>query len=246
MSVHQKGISMRINADFHRSATITPSEYQWVASPSAGVERMMLDRVGEEVARATSLVRYAPNSTFGHHDHGGGEEILVLEGVFADEHGEYPAGSYLRNPIGTGHTPRIGDEGALIFVKLHQFDPKDTLQLNLPAHRFPWQPDRQRGVIYKTLHNFEHEKVAIEYWEPDTTCTQPGDQGGIELLVLEGSMQHEGRQYPVGSWLRFPHAGVPALTAGTKGAKLYVKRGHLPTSTVDNAPERSFKNASSQ
>ncbi|MCA1773073.1 MAG: cupin domain-containing protein [Halomonas sp.] len=109
---------MRLNADFTRFACVTPEDYRWVASPSAGVERMMLDRIGDEVARATSLVRYAPNSQFDPHVHGGGEEILVLEGVFADEYGRYAAGSYLRNPIGTGHTPQIGDQGALILVKL--------------------------------------------------------------------------------------------------------------------------------
>jgi len=128
---------MRLNADFSHFACVTPEQYHWVASPSAGVERMMLDRIGDEVARATSLVRYAPNSQFSHHTHDGGEEILVLEGVFADEHGRYSAGSYLRNPIGTGHTPQIGEEGALILVKLHQFDENDLLQLAIPAHRLP-------------------------------------------------------------------------------------------------------------
>ena len=112
---------MRLNADFDQRVVVTPEAYRWVDSPMAGVERMMLDRIGEEVARATSLVRYAPNSTFPSHEHGGGEEILVLEGEFADEHGRYPAGSYLRNPIGTAHAPRVGEQGATIFVKLHQF-----------------------------------------------------------------------------------------------------------------------------
>ena len=96
---------MRLNADFSKRVVIRPDDYEWVASPMPGVERMMLDRIGDEVARATSLVRYAPNSRFSAHVHGGGEEFLVLEGTFADEHGQYPAGTYIRNPIGTGHTP---------------------------------------------------------------------------------------------------------------------------------------------
>jgi quercetin dioxygenase-like cupin family protein len=96
-----------------------------------GVERMMLDRVGDEVARATSLVRYQPGSTFSPHVHGGGEEFFVLEGEFGDEHGLYPAGTYFRNPIGTRHTPRVGDEGRTIFVKLHQFEKADQRSVNL-------------------------------------------------------------------------------------------------------------------
>ena len=82
----------------------------------------MLDRVGEEVARATSLVRYAPNSAFSQHVHNGGEEFYVLAGKFTDEHRSYPVGSYVRNPIGSAHTPKIGNQGCTIFVKLQQFE----------------------------------------------------------------------------------------------------------------------------
>src|SRR5690554_1633561 len=113
---------MRLNADFDQRVVVTPEDYRWVDSPMAGVERMMLDRIGEEVAQATSLVRYAPNSTFPSHEHGGGEEILVLEGVFHDEHGAYPAGSWLRSPHRSQHTPFTGEEGALIYVYRRYFE----------------------------------------------------------------------------------------------------------------------------
>jgi len=107
-----------INAEFdQRVALPPPGAGDWVTSPTAGVTRRMLDRVGDEVARATSLVRYAPASRFERHEHGGGEEILVLEGLFQDEHGSYPAGSWLRNPRWSRHTPFTGREGALIYVK---------------------------------------------------------------------------------------------------------------------------------
>lgn len=223
---------MRVNADFSHFASVTPEEYQWVDSPSAGVERMMLDRIGDEVARATSLVRYAPNSQFSRHTHEGGEEILVLEGVFADEHGRYPAGCYLRNPIGTGHTPHIGEEGALILVKLHQFDPEDILQLAVPAHRLPWQPDRRPGITYKMLHTYSSERygcerISLERWEADTTVAYPALIGGLELFVLEGTLLCDGQEYATGSWCRYPIGAAPTLQAGRHGAQLYLKRGHL-------------------
>lgn len=228
---------MRLNADFSHFACITPEQYRWVASPSAGVERMMLDRIGEEVARATSLVRYAPHSQFSHHTHGGGEEILVLEGVFADEHGRYPAGSYLRNPIGTGHTPHIGEEGALILVKLHQFDDNDLLQLAIPAHRLPWQPDRRPGIGYKMLHTYAQERVSLERWEHEVTIDYPALPGGLELLVLEGSLYEAGNEYPQGSWCRFPPGATPSLRAGEHGVMMYMKRGHLTDALCQaNAP----------
>ena len=108
---------MLINADFSQPAIVTPSDYQWVESPQQGVQRVMLDRVGAEQARATSVVRYAPDSFFPRHQHPGGEEILVLSGTFSDELGHYPAGWYLRNPPGSNHQP-FSVEGAVIFVKL--------------------------------------------------------------------------------------------------------------------------------
>ncbi|MCL7929961.1 cupin domain-containing protein [Halomonas llamarensis] len=218
---------MRLNADFSQFAVITPDEYRWVDSPSPGVERMMLDRIGDEVARATSLVRYAPHSQFGRHTHEGGEEILVLEGVFADEHGAYPAGSYLRNPIGTGHTPHIGEEGALIFVKLHQFAHDDTLQLAIPAHQLPWQPDRRPGITYKMLHTFGQERVSLERWKEDVSVEYPPLSGGLEFFVLEGTLWDNDTEYPAGSWCRYPVGASPELRAGKEGVMFYLKRGHL-------------------
>ena len=106
-----------MNADFSERVVLDTEGMQWIASPQPGVHRKMLDRIGEEVARATSIVRYEPGSNFASHEHGGGEEILVLEGVFHDEHGSYPAGSWLRSPRYSQHAPYTKQEGALIYVK---------------------------------------------------------------------------------------------------------------------------------
>jgi anti-sigma factor ChrR (cupin superfamily) len=73
---------MELNADFSHRVAVHAARLPWIASPIAGVDRRMLDRIGDEVARATSIVRYAPASRFSTHTHGGGEEFLVLEGVF--------------------------------------------------------------------------------------------------------------------------------------------------------------------
>ena len=115
---------MELNADFSKRAAVHAAGIPWVPSPMAGVDRRMLDRIGEEVARATSIVRYAPGSHFSPHTHGGGEELLVLEGEFSDEFGGFPAGSYIRNPPTSRHTPRSGP-GCVLLVKLWQFDLAD-------------------------------------------------------------------------------------------------------------------------
>ena len=68
-----------LNADFGQRVVVPPpTDAQWCASPESGVLRHRLDRIGGEVARATSVVRYAPGASFARHVHGGGEEILVV------------------------------------------------------------------------------------------------------------------------------------------------------------------------
>lgn len=77
---------MNVNADFTLKAVMDTHALTWEPSPMAGVDRQALDSVGDEVARASSLVRYAAGSGYSAHTHGGGEEILVLDGIFSDEH----------------------------------------------------------------------------------------------------------------------------------------------------------------
>jgi hypothetical protein len=74
------------------------------------------------LTKHTALVRWAPETRFNPHTHVGGEEILVLEGVFRDEHGSYPAGTWIRSPHMSNHRPFTGPEGATILVKLGHLD----------------------------------------------------------------------------------------------------------------------------
>lgn len=216
---------MRINADFDQRVVIRPGDTEWVASPMPGVERQMLDRIGGEVARATSLVRYAPDSYFSAHTHGGGEEFLVLEGVFSDEHGDYPAGTYVRNPIGSSHTPH-SREGCTIFVKLHQFDPRDTAQKVVRPDPDGFQPGLVPGLTVLPLHEFEGEHVALVRWYPGTRFNAHRHVGGEEILVLEGTFEDEHGAYPAGTWLRSPH-GSEHTPFSTDGCLIFVKTGHL-------------------
>jgi anti-sigma factor ChrR (cupin superfamily) len=188
---------------------------------------MMLDRVGDEVARATSIVRYAPNSQFPAHQHGGGEEILVLEGEFADEHGSYPAGSYLRNPIGTAHSPSVGPQGATIFVKLHQFDVSDRRQVAKDTNCGTWLASRAEGVDLMPLHEHGREQVALIRFAPDTIYPSHVHDGGEEVLVLQGEIRDADGDYATGSWMRYPEGSEHEVASGPDGALLYVKVGHL-------------------
>jgi anti-sigma factor ChrR (cupin superfamily) len=216
---------MELNADFSRRVAVHSASLDWTPSPIAGVDRRMLDRIGEEVARATSIVRYAPNSKFAPHTHGGGEEFLVLEGVFQDEHGAFPAGSYIRNPPGSSHTPG-STPGCVIFVKLWQFDPADRTQLRLDTSAMPFTAATGRpGVEVKPLFHDAHEEVRLERWAPGAQVARPASKGGLEILVLDGSFTEGGETFTEQSWLRLPESAALAAQAGAEGCRVWIKAG---------------------
>ncbi len=216
---------MMVNADFATRVVLKPDEIEWVPSPMAGVDRKMLDRLGGEVARATSIVRYAPNSSFSAHSHGGGEEFLVLEGVFSDEKGDYPAGTYVRNPIGSRHVPRSA-EGCTIFVKLHQFDPRDSDHVVIDTRKAHFAPSSAPGVAESVLHRFESENVRLIRFAPGARAKHHRHGGGEEILVVEGTLQDQNGDYPTGTWIRNPD-GSEHQPFSTEGCLVYVKGGHL-------------------
>lgn len=188
---------------------------------------MMLDRIGDEVARATSLVRYAPDSTFSPHVHEGGEEFFVLEGEFADEHRRYPAGTYVRNPIGSRHSPRVGAQGCTIFVKLHQFEEEDDKPVVIDTRTGEWSLKCAHGLDAIPLHRFRNEHVLLIRWAPNTSYREHGHDGGEEVLVIQGSFTDEEGTYPAGSWVRYPDRSRHHAFTGDEGALLYLKTGHL-------------------
>ena len=189
---------------------------------------MMLDRIGDEVARATSLVRYAPNSTFSPHVHGGGEEFFVLEGDFGDEHQIYPAGTYVRNPIGTKHSPRVGEQGCVILVKLHQFDRQDKAPVVIDTRTAEWPLRYAPGIEAMLLHQFRDEHAVLIRWAPNTPFKEHTHHGGEETFVIEGCFCDEYGVYPAGTWVRYPDQSSHSAFTRDDGALLYLKSGHLP------------------
>lgn len=206
---------MRVNADFSQRVAVHFDETEWVASPSAGVERKMLDRIGEEVARATTIVRFAPGSAFSAHTHDGGEEYLVLEGVFQDETGDFPVGSYVRNPPTSSHTPSAS-EGATILVKLHQFDPEDRTMVRRSIN----------GGGDIGLYRDAHEDVQVQSWAAGDQVELDASKG-LEVFVIAGSFAEAGEEFGTWDWLRLPPGSCSAAIVGEAGARVWVKSGHL-------------------
>ena len=222
---------MKINADFDQRVLLHADEIDWIASPMPGVSRRPLDRIGGEVARATTIVRFDPGSVFSPHTHDGGEEFIVLEGVFQDEQGDFPVGAYVRNPPTSRHTPG-SEPGCVIFVKLWQFDPDDRSHVRIDLNKIGAVADPARpGVRVTPLFEDAREEVRLEQWAPGA-AGRIAAEGGAELLVLAGAAEADGAALRRHSWLRLPDGGEVTLTAGADGARIWVKTGHLRQITV--------------
>ncbi|MXP26814.1 cupin [Altererythrobacter indicus] len=216
---------MLLNDDITVPAVVHAAKQDWVASPTKGVDRRMLFRIGDEKARATSIVRYAPDSRFPHHAHPGGEEIFVLEGIFKDETGDFPAGSYIRNPPGSGHAPG-SQNGCTIFVKLWQFR-QDDQQRIVQRPGEGEQTNLSPGVCVSTvIFDNGHEQVRLEEWEPGAHL-QLDNPDGLEMLILGGSFSNGYDAFGYQSWLRLPAGHRLNATVGPDGAKVWFKAGLL-------------------
>jgi len=217
----------RVNADFTQRVVIATDAMPWIPSPQAGVERRLLDRIGGEIARATSLVRYAPASAFPAHEHALGEEFLVLAGVFSDELGDYGEGTYVRNPPLSRHAPRTA-QGCTILVKLRQMKPTETERVVIDTTTAIWKPADPNGVLRLPLHLAPDngESVTLERMPPGTHLVEADQPGGEEIFVLSGELSDRHGMYGAGTWIRNPagfHSGLGSLS----GATYWAKRGHL-------------------
>jgi anti-sigma factor ChrR (cupin superfamily) len=216
---------MLLNEDFSKRTLIHGAKLDWVPSPAKGVDRRMLFRIGEEKARATSIVRYAPQSRFARHEHPGGEEFLVLDGVFQDESGNFPVGTYVRNPPGTGHAPK-SDEGCTILVKLWQFKANDRERVVRRPGEGEKGTARPGVASAEVLFDGSEEVVMLEEWKPNAVV-EVANPTGLELLVIEGGCTESGDTLDRWSWLRLP-AGQPIRAeAGPSGARVWYKSAPL-------------------
>lgn len=216
---------MKINADWSQPALVHIDQLDWQASPLKGVDRKMLERDGDEVALATSVVRYAPNSFFDPHIHAKGEEFLVLDGVFSDESGDFPAGTYVRNPPGSGHRPE-SKPGCTILVKLRYMTDHDTVQVVVDTLTAPKQPIAE-GVDRQRLYQNPIEQVEMLYLAPSAERHFDGT-GGEEIFLTRGSLIDAAGHHPKGTWMRRPAGSDPIQrTAGREGAVLWRKTGYL-------------------
>ena len=216
---------VQINADETQRCVVNSEQLDWLASPQSQVQRRLLARDGGEVARATSIVRYAPGARFTAHLHALGEEILVLEGTFSDELGDYGPGSYLKNPPGSSHAP-FSVDGCTLFVKLRHLQPQDSERVVVDTRQARWRQGMVEGLTVLPLSEFGTTHTALVRWAPGTFFNPHRHYGGEEIFVVEGVFEDEHGRYPQGCWIRSPHLSQHQPFS-REGCLILVKTGHL-------------------
>lgn len=218
----------QINSDLAIRAVAHTEDMEWTSSPSGTVWRKRVHLVGPpESGQVTSVVRYEPQSSFPSHNHPQGEEILVLDGVFSDEHGDWPAGTYLLNPEGFRHAPFSGP-GCLLFVKLRQFPGRDRRHVVVDTDAIEWAPAPSAGVARKPLYTQPgfSDEMYLERWAEGAKPGVMTYEDGAEFFVIDGEFSDEHGRYSKGSWLRMP-AGSGHHPRSESGCILYVKTAGL-------------------
>jgi hypothetical protein len=214
-----------LNMDFAQRLVIDTANMDWQASPMPGVKRKRMAYEEVERGHATSIVEFEPGSRFSPHGHPQGEEILVLQGTFSDEYGDYPAGSYFRNPEGFTHAP-FSKEGCVILVKLHQFRKSDTRQVRVDTRGATFTSS-SNGIGILPLHMFEGEITELQKWPQGTSMEIPARARGLEIYVISGLFTDQLGSYPQGFWIRDGHPR-PRFAKAEQETLMFVKTGHLP------------------
>jgi anti-sigma factor ChrR (cupin superfamily) len=217
---------MNINIDYSKRVVINHHDLPWIKSPDLGVERRLLERLGDEVAKATSIVRYQPDSKFQIHTHDFGEEIFVLDGIFSDETGNYPAGTYIMNPPGSSHTP-FSESGCTLFVKLRYLGSDQVERELVDTKTAPWYQGMVSGLHVMPLMKQGSGSTLVR-WAPQTYFNPHRHYGGEEIFVVDGVFEDENGRYPSGSWIRSPHMSLHKPFS-KEGCTIFVKTGHLHT-----------------
>jgi|TARA_B110000902_G_C14288483_1_gene579849 anti-sigma factor ChrR (cupin superfamily) len=186
-----------INMDFSQRVIVDTNEQDWLQSPMQGVWRKPLAREDKERGHATSIVRYDAGAKFSQHNHPLGEEILVLEGTFSDQTGDYHAGTYFRNPEGFIHAP-FSVQGCVLLVKLHQFQTDDSNHITIDTHSAEWLPGNGNLQVMP-LHSFATEQVALVKWPAGEMFQAHTHFGGEEIYVINGEFKDEFGSYPAGT-----------------------------------------------
>lgn len=214
-------VSFSLNVDFTQPVIIETETIDWQCSPAEGIRRRALEREHEESGLATTIVSFDAGASFAQHTHTGGEEFFVLEGTFSDEHGDFHRGSYLRNPPGTQHKP-FSQSGCVIFVKLCHMRSVNEIATYVDTSSARWEQTDNEGQAVQHLYETRDESVQLVALQVNTSLRVQRQDRGLEILIIEGQLSVNGKQYPALTWMRFP-PGMPIAIDSHTACKYWCK-----------------------
>ena len=235
---------MHINYDIDKKIVVHADRANWRRDPSGMMDLLYLDLVDSEKSVATMLMRLRKRALLPVETLNGGKELLVLEGDFQDERGNYPVGSYMRFPPGSRQEP-YSDNGGLLFAKTWQFSPRDRAHVNIDAYsQYRLAPRKRPGVQIQHLFGDNREDVRIEHWDANHRIVL-NQCNGLEVFVLSGGFFEPSTVYKKHSWLRLPPNQPLRAIVGDKGARVFIKEGHL-VHEVPGRPRHQVSNVVSK
>ncbi len=208
------------NIDLSKRVLVYTAKEIFISSSKDRRLIIPLEAEGSASGRTTSIIEYTAGVNFQNHTHPLGEEIFVLEGTFSDENGDYPAGTYIRNPAGTSHTS-FSKKGCMLFIKLNQMDSNDKERVIINTNKTNWHQGYGRLEVMPLAEN-----TALVKWPKDANFVNHSHFGGEEILVIKGEFIDEHGRYPKGTWIRSPHLSSHNPYAEEETIIL-VKTGHL-------------------
>lgn len=217
------------NADFSQRVVIHPSDKQWGETQMSGVRFQLLEACCLPYPRRTLVLDCKPGSVINKHDSQMEVEFFVLDGEIADENGNYPKGTYVRNPNGSSHAH--SKLGCRLFVKLSQIHEEDQGQRVINTKReSKWLPGPVEGTEIYPLHMWDCESVFLIRWLSEASFKPTLNPDGEEIYVVHGQLNDKQGTYPKGSWIRNPPVSWQSWEADN-GTIVYYKHGHFPDSS---------------
>lgn len=218
--------TMQLNNDFARAVVVNTLEIPWQQEQSSEVLFRMLEQSNSECSRTTSITRLKSGAVISPLENVAGEEIIVFEGTYTDESGEYPAGSYIKNSTAT-RPVSVTQTDCTLFIKRGHLQQGDIERVVVDTHNSVWRQGMVGGLSVLPLSEFKGEHSALVRWQPGTVFNPHRHWGGEEIYVLDGVFEDEFGCYPAGTWMRSPHLSQHAPFS-REGCTIFVKVGHLP------------------
>lgn len=217
------------NADCTQFALMRTGEMPWEPTPYPGVSQKLLERVNHpEKGRETVLLKLEPGSSLPTETCRERVEVFVLEGRYADEHGDYGQYTFILNPPGFTHTPSSTEGCVVYFKRRHPFRAEpETERMVVDTQKVQWLsfPQRKAEVlhIYKDPDGIDTRRFGHVF--PDARLPRHGHPTGEEVLVVEGHLIDSAGAHGPGTWMRVPNTFVHEPYTAGDGCRMFIREG---------------------